>query len=190
MKKMKMFTVVAMSMLFVATAHAKDPKPIQMPNEMSVAGAKLELNGKGTRKKFFFPVYEGALYLNKKSKNASEIIAADDAKAVSMNFLRTVPRAKLLEAFSEGFDANNSKEKVTAQKNNIDQMVVMLNHIEKVVEGQTLTFTYHPKSGTQMLLDGKLLGTIAGKEFQQALFAVWLGSNPPSEDLKKGMLGL
>jgi hypothetical protein len=33
------------------------------------------------------------------------------------------------------------------------------------------------------------LVTIEGKDFSDALFLVWLGAKPPTEDLKKGLLG-
>jgi hypothetical protein len=35
----------------------------------------------------------------------------------------------------------------------------------------------------------KTLGAFEGKGFADAVFSIWLGAKPPSEDLKKGMLG-
>ena len=35
----------------------------------------------------------------------------------------------------------------------------------------------------------KQLGVWAGKGFADAVFAIWLGPTPPSDDLKHGMLG-
>jgi hypothetical protein len=39
-------------------------------------------------------------------------------------------------------------------------------------------------------IKGKEMGVIEGKEFAQALFAIWLGPEPPTAALKKGMLGM
>ncbi len=33
------------------------------------------------------------------------------------------------------------------------------------------------------------LGVFEGKGFADAVFSIWLGPKPPSEDLRKGMLG-
>ncbi len=49
--------------------------------------------------------------------------------------------------------------------------------------------TYTPGTGTEVAVKGKLKGTIPGKDFMEALFSIWFGKNPPSGDLKKGMLG-
>ena len=44
-------------------------------------------------------------------------------------------------------------------------------------------------TGTQVNLNGKLLGVIEGAAFNQALLRVWLGGNPVDAQLKKAMLG-
>ncbi len=56
-------------------------------------------------------------------------------------------------------------------------------------DGETLALSYVPGTGTTVSLGDTVLGVIEGKEFAEALFALWLGPKPPSEDLKKGMLG-
>jgi hypothetical protein len=53
----------------------------------------------------------------------------------------------------------------------------------------TLTFTYLPGRGTTLSAGNKELGAFAGKGFADAVFSIWLGPKPPSEDLKKGLLG-
>jgi len=58
-----------------------------------------------------------------------------------------------------------------------------------VKEGSTLTFTYVPGKGTTLQVADKELGASEGKGFADAVFSIWLGSKPPSEDLRKGMLG-
>jgi len=46
-----------------------------------------------------------------------------------------------------------------------------------------------PGKGTVVTAKGTEKGTIEGKDFADALFAVWLGPNPVQEDLKKALLG-
>lgn len=49
--------------------------------------------------------------------------------------------------------------------------------------------TYLPGKGTTLSAGSKDLGVFEGKGFADAVFALWLGPKPPSDDLKKGMLG-
>ena len=149
------------------------------------AGEKtLKLNGLGLRKKAMFKVYVGGLYLESPSKDAGAILASDQAKAIRLHFLRDLKKGQLVEAFQEGFDAN-AKDKA-AQKAAFDKMLAV---VPDVKEGSTLTFTYLPGKGTTLQVADKELGAFEGKGFSDAVFSIWLGSKPPSEDLRKGMLG-
>jgi len=149
------------------------------------AGEKtLKLNGLGLRKKAMFKVYVGGLYLESPSKDAGAILASDQAKAIRMHFLRDLTKAQLVEAFQEGFEAN-VKDKA-AQKTAFDKMLAL---VPDVKEGSTLTFTYLPGKGTTLHGGNKELGVFAGKGFADAVFSIWLGPKPPSEELKTGMLG-
>jgi hypothetical protein len=58
-----------------------------------------------------------------------------------------------------------------------------------VKEGNTMTLAYSPQKGTSLLVDDKELGAFDGKAFAEAVFSIWLGPKPPSEELKSGMLG-
>lgn len=155
-----------------------------LPDTLSVGDRTLKLNGLGLRKKAMFKVYVGALYLESPSKDAGAILAADEGKAIRMHFLRDLTKAQLVEAFQEGFDANATDK--AGQKAAFDKMLAL---VPDVKEGGTLTFTYVPGKGTTLRVGDKDLGAFEGKGFADAVFAIWLGPKPPTEDLKKGMLG-
>ena len=131
-----------------------------------------------------FKVYVGGLYLESPSKDANAILTADRGKAIRMHFLRDLTKAQLVEAFQEGFDANAKDQ--APQKAAFDRMLAL---VPDVKEGSTMTFTYLPGKGTTLSVESKELGVFEGKGFADAVFAIWLGPKPPSEDLKKGMLG-
>ncbi len=191
MKRATMATSLALAAAAVATlvparpAAAKELAGVSMPDTLSVGDKTLKLNGLGLRKKAIFKVYVGGLYLETPSKDAAAILATDEAKAVRMTFLRDVSKSQLKDAFVDGFEAN-AKEKAAAQKAAIDRLYAMLPDMK---ETQSLSFSYLPGKGTTVSHGDKTLGVIEGKEFAEALFALWLGPKPPSEDLKKGMLG-
>ena len=155
-----------------------------LPDTLKAGEKTLKLNGLGLRKKAVFKVYVGGLYLESPSKDAGAILTSDQPKAIRMHFLRDLTKAQLVEAFQEGFDANvkdGASQKATFER--------MLAVIPDVKEGSTLTFTYLPGKGTTVSAGSKELGVFEGKGFADAVFAIWLGPKPPSEELKKGLLG-
>jgi len=157
---------------------------ITLPDTLKTGDKTLKLNGLGLRKKSVFKVYVGGLYLESASKDGGAIVASDQAKAIRMYFLRDLTKAQLVEGFQEGFDGN-VKDKA-AEKAAFDKMLAL---VPDVKEGTTMTFAYLPGKGTTLSAGTKELGVFEGKGFADAVFSIWLGPKPPSDDLKKGMLG-
>src|SRR5262245_6558316 len=155
-----------------------------LPDTLAAGDKTLKLNGLGLRKKAMFKVYVGGLYLESPSKDAGAILAADQAKGIRMHFLRDLTKAQLVEAFKEVYETN-AKDRA-AQKAAFDLMLALVPDVKEV---STLTLVYVPGKGTTMSAGSKELGKFEGKGFADAVFAIWLGPKPPSDDLKKGMLG-
>jgi len=174
------------ALLATAPLTAKEVSGVTMPDTAKVGEKTLKLNGMGVRKKSIFKVYVGGLYLENATKDAAAVIALDGEKAIRMQFVRSVEKGKLNDAFKEGFEAN-FKEKAAAQKANIDKFLAMTPDTK---DGSLWMISYAPGKGTTMSYDGKDAGTIEGKDFADAVFSLWFGPKPPSEDLKKGMLGM
>jgi hypothetical protein len=65
----------------------------------------------------------------------------------------------------------------------------MIAAVPDLKDGETMSFTYVPGKGTTLSHNGKDLLTVEGKDYADAIFLLWLGPKPPSEDLKKGLLG-
>jgi len=169
---------------FDAAVLARELEGATLADTLKAGEKTLKLNGLGLRKKAMFKVYVGGLYLESPSKDAGAILASDQAKAIRLHFLRDLTKGQLVEAFQEGFDAN-AKDKA-AQKAAFDKMLAL---VPDVKAGSTLTFTYLPGKGTTLQVADRDRGVFEGKGFADAVFSIWLGSKPASEDLKKGMLG-
>jgi len=191
---MKNFIVGALSLAAIlsastdsmlgAAAQARELEGVTLPDTLTAGEKTLKLNGAGLRKKAMFKVYVGGLYLESPSKDAGTILTVDEAKAIRMHFLRDLTRAQLVDAFQQDFEAN-VKDKAT-QRAAFDRMLTLVPNVK---EGSTLTFTYLPGKGTTLSAGNTELGVFEGKGFADAVFALWLGPKPPTEDLKKGMLG-
>src|SRR5215470_20272872 len=176
--------VVSLVLSLGAAVLAGELSGATLPDTLKAGDKTVKLNGLGLRKKAVFKVYVGGLYLESPSKDAGAILTADQAKAIRMHFLRDLTKAQLVEAFQEGFEAN-AKDRA-AQKAAFDRMMAL---VPDVKESSTLTLVYVPGKGTTLSAGSKELGLFEGKGFADAVFAIWLGPKPPSDDLKKGMLG-
>ena len=175
----------AAALLLALPAFGKELAGVTMPDTATAGDKAVKLNGVGLRKKAIFKVYVAGLYVEAPSKDAAAILAADAARIVKMQYLRSVDKASITGAFREGFE-NNAKELAAKQKANIDKMIAAVPDLK---DGETMSFTYVPGKGTTLSHNGKDLLSVEGKEFADAVFLLWLGPKPPSDDLKKGLLG-
>jgi len=149
----------------------------------------LFLNGMGLREKFWVDVYVGSLYLAKISDQVAEILSQPSAFRIQLDFIyKEVTREKLLKAWKEGFEKNQSAQKQLAMQTKIEQFYALFT--ESALKGDRYEMNYVPDTGTRVSKNGSLLGTIQGKEFSSALLEIWLGNHPADKQLKKGMLGL
>jgi len=157
---------------------------VKMADTVTVEGKTLKLNGMGLRKKVVFKVYVAGLYLETPSPAGEAVIASDQVKRMQLSVLRSLKSTQVIEAIEEGFE-KNSKAQMGALKERLGKFGAM---ISDVVEGDQIVMTYVPGKGTMVSVKGAEKGVIEGKDFADALFAVWLGNNPVQEDLKKALL--
>ncbi len=185
---MRRITWIVLACLFVGLlAYAAEIEGVKFPDQVTVGSSNLVLNGLGIRVKVFFNIYIGALYLPAKETDPAKIISADEPKQFVMHFLyKEVGKDKLVEGWDEGFK-NNSPDKLAALKDRIAKFDAMWSDMKK---DDVAVLTYVPGQGTKVEIKGKEMGVIEGKDFAEALFAIWLGPKPPTADLKKGILGL
>ncbi len=180
---------ITSSALFIAAlaapAFARELAGVSMPDAMTVGDKTVKLNGMGIRKKAVFKVYVAGLYLAAPSKDAAAILSADSTRLIRMQYVRSVGKEKIAEAFRDGFQ-NNAPDLAARQKAAIDGMIAA---VPEMKDGGTMAFTYDPGKGTTLSCDGKELFSTPGKEVADAVFSLGLGPKPPSDDLKKGLLG-
>ena len=175
--------VVALGVGFAALAG--EAAGVKMPDVTTIEGKTLKLNGIGLRKKMLFKVYVAGLYVETSSKDAATVISADTVKSIRLHILRGLSGAQIGEAISDGFHHNSS-----SQMGALTERLLKLNGMfPAVVEGDQIVLTYVPGKGTLVSAKGQDKGVIEGKDFADALFAVWLGGNPVQDDLKAALLG-
>ena len=111
----------------------------------------------------------------------------DTARRGVMRFIYSVGAEKICnEGWKEGLAANTPNASAEL-KSKFD---TLCSYMEDMGEGDEMSFDYSPATGTAVTVKGKAKGTIAGKDFSDALFGCWLGPKPgPGEDFKKALLG-
>ena len=180
--------LICFCLLFALPAAALEIAGVPVPESIKTdTGVTLTLNGAGIRKKLFFDIYIAQLYLEHPATDAKEAIAADGHKRIAMHFLYDqVEKKKLTDGWNEGFAGNNSPEQLKPLQERIDQFNAMFTDAKK---GEVIILDYAPESGTKVNIAGMEKGVIAGKDFNDALLAIWLGEKPVSKDLKAKLLG-
>lgn len=175
---------VLMPLLLALPAAARDIEGTKVDDTLSVEGKTLRLIGGGIRTKWMFSVYVGALYAEKPTFNAVNLIKSEQVKRMEMHMLRDVGKDKIVESITEGFE-KQSKDQMPALKDRLAQLAAAVPDLKK---GEVLTLTYVPDKGTVVGGAGKET-IIPGKDFADALFTVWLGPDPVDGDLKRKLLG-
>jgi hypothetical protein len=159
---------------------------VAMPRSRQLGGQALTLNGMALRKKAIFKVYVAGLYLPAKSADAEAILAADAPRLLVMHFVRDVDARKICEAWNESLAANTPDASAKLKQH----FATLCSWMEDVADGEQFSFGYLPGQGTTVEVRGREKGTIAGKEFADALFKSWIGPKPgPGEDFKRDLLG-
>ena len=180
------FATILLTLTF--SASALEVKGVKVDETAQVGGSALLLNGAGVRTKLMFKVYVAGLYLTQKQVDANAVINDTGNKRVSMHFLRELSAEKLLHALDEGFEANNSAAEMAAIEPQMKAFRQMMTSAKAVKEGDVIVLDL-TNAGTQVSINGKVLGNIEGAAFNQALLHVWLGAQPVDVSLKKAMLG-
>ena len=164
---------------------AADVGGVKVPDTMTADGKMLKLNGAGIRKKAIFKVYVAGLYVENPSKDASALLSSSEAKQMHLWMLRDIKGANVSGAIADGFQLN-SKAALPQLQPRLDQLAKMIPDMK---EGDQMSLTFVPDKGTIVNVRGTDVGTIEGRDFADALFAVWLGPNSVQDDLKQTLLG-
>jgi hypothetical protein len=162
------------------------PAQVEVPG---AAGTQYTLNGVGLRKKLMFQVYAAALYLVKKSSNPEEIVSSLENKYLEMHFLRKVDAEAVKKALSEGFEKGCTSN-CASHKPALAELEKTLLGLGDFQKKSKLSFLFSADGTLKLFLNEKPQGSFGTNQFSQEFLKVFLGSNPPSKELKEGMLGL
>ncbi|MDP6908659.1 MAG: chalcone isomerase family protein, partial [Flavobacteriales bacterium] len=119
---------------------------VTLPASIKAGESTVNLNGGGIRKKLFFKLYVGGLYLESKNSDADKIISADAPMAVKLQITSgMISSENMSEAINEGFE-KSAGSKLASLKSKIEKFVDTFKKSE-IVEGNVFDIVYVPGTG-------------------------------------------
>ncbi|MDQ7005300.1 MAG: chalcone isomerase family protein [Ghiorsea sp.] len=121
-----------------------------------------------------------------KTQSAMKAMSSKGNKRVLMRFLYAeVSKERLIQGWIAGFERMSKDRRVLLQAR-INQFNRFFQDMKK---GDSVIYDFLDNCTTVVTINAKIVGSIEGVDFQQALLAIWLGNNPADSDLKAMMLG-
>lgn len=160
------------------------------PNEVTVGGQKLSINGYGMRFRFGFRVYAAALYTPTKFTKNEEVIKPTVAKRMQLVAQRDVKGDDFGKLFARGIEENMTKEDFSKIINGVIRMGTIFSDAKQFAKGEVIIIDVVPGTGLVTTFRGKQQGEpIKEPEFSQAMMQIWFGKKPADEQLRQALLG-
>ena len=160
------------------------------PNDVTVGGQKLSINGYGMRFRFGFRVYAAALYTPTKLTKNEEVVKPTVAKRMHLVAQRDVKGDDFGKLFARGIEENMSKEDFSKIINGVIRMSAIFADAKQFAKGDVIMIDVIPGTGLTTTFRGKQQGEpIKEPEFSQAMMQIWFGKKPADEQLRVALLG-
>lgn len=170
-------------------AQAADLAGLSLPDTFTVHGQSLVLNGLGLRTLTIFSIraYIAGLYLPQPSHDAQQILTSAQPRVLILRYLRSASKARVETEYRTG-EARNCGQGGCAASDEAD-FERLVAAAPAVVRGDTSTYIF-TAAGVQVFANERLIGDFANKDLAYHLLAGFIGSHPPSQDLRRRLLGL
>lgn len=184
---MKFWMCLLVAMLSFVTLNGEDTIVDKSTGESFPATVSFEANGKtyqlaatgvATRKKLIIKVYSIASYLQKGVPNAagdglSAIMSDDNAKQLTIKWVRGVGPDQVRESYQEAFHKVLSEQEYAQEKGVLDQFLQFFS--AGANKGDEFVFRWIPGGTVDVLINSKKIGSITNKVVAKALWSVWFG---------------
>jgi hypothetical protein len=184
---MRIFSFLFLFVLLASSVSAREIADVNVPETLTGGdGVMLHLNGAGIRSKFFFKIYIAELYMQHPTSDVVKLLSDDGQKRMVMHFIyEELSKEKLTEAWDEGFRANTDQKQLALLQTRITQFNGLFDSVKK---GDEIALDYTSEKGTQVSIRNQVKGVVPGKDFNDALLAIWLGKEPVTPELRKELL--
>ncbi len=178
--------ILPILLAFISLSAISQNQTETFPKKLSVDQHELQLKGTGTRVKLWMDMYTLGVFLTDTNQDDKAIVLNDETSIVRLSIISGLITAeKMDKAIRDGFKKSTQSKSQSIQT----EIETFLNVFKQGVEKKDLfQFTYQKEHGTSVFRNGKELVKIEGLAFKQALWGIWLGSNPVDKKLKGKIL--
>ena len=169
-------------------ARAASVGGVTLPDTYPVGGQTLVLNGAGVRTLTIFnvKVYAAALYLPQRSASGPAATGAPGPKVVLLHFLHAASKSDIDKHYRDG-EARNCGHGECDRSDEAD-FERLIAATPAAAVGDTLTYIVTPR-GLRALFNTREIADIPNPDLGQRILAGFIGPTPPSQDLKRQLLG-
>lgn len=147
---------------------------------------RLHLRGYGLlRYMVFIKAYVGAFYTPPGVATAAALDRTP--RRLELSYFHAIAAEDFAEATRKKIADNVTPETMGAIAERLERFNGFYRDVQP---GDRYALTYIPERGTELALNGEVLGRIAGDDFAAAVFAIWLGPNPIDTDFRDALLGV
>jgi Chalcone isomerase-like len=160
------------------------------PNEVTVGGQKLQINGFGMRFRFGFRGYTAALYTATKVTRNEDVIKPTLTKRIHLVAQRDLNGDELGKLFTRGMEDNMAREDFSKIIGGVIRMGTIFAEGKKFNKGESIIVDNIPGTGLVTTFRGKQQGEpIKEPEFAENFFKIWFGKKPVDDALRVALLG-
>lgn len=139
---------------------------------------QLDCTGVTTRKKFFIKVYSIASYMQQGTVSSGSdkfqaFLQDNNAKQLTLKFVRDVDAARITDAFREHFQHVLTDAEQAKLKSEIDTFIHFFDH--NVSKGEQQVLRWLPGGYVEVIINGNKVGSITNKDFAKGLWSIWFG---------------
>jgi hypothetical protein len=182
---MKRFLITAATLtLLVLNSHAAEIKDVQFEDQVVINGVELKLNGLAVLKwAMLFDVYAGGFYL---PDGVPGLTWTDDvAKKLELSYFRDIEAKGFADASDKLLKENLSAENYAKLA---ERLTKFYGFFRDVKPGDRYSINYVPENGTELKLNGDVMGSVPGHDFAVAYFGIWLGDKPINKTFRDKLL--
>ena len=168
-------------------ANAASLDGVSMPDTRVVDGVNMRLNGIGLRTYSVvgIHIYVAGLYLERQSDNSDSILQSPERKLLNFHFVHDIDAKDAREAWQDGFASNCKPPACQLDPGDVQRF---LASVPAVHRGDQSSMWFTPK-GVDITLNGRPMGQVNDPHFATVMLATFIGPVPPSEKLKRELLG-
>ena len=175
-------TVIA---VFAMPCHAKEINKVRFQDQVFVNGIELNLKGVAVLKwAMLFDVYAGGFYLPVDVPGSKWTDGV--AKKLELSYFRDIEAKGFADASDKLLKDNLSAEEYGELAERLEEFYGFFRDVKP---GDRYSINYIPGNGTELRLNGEVMGRVPGHDFAVAYFGIWLGDKPINKSFRDKLLG-